>query len=210
MITSQKQIISQAAHDLRTQLGIVLLELGMVSDPRARNIENNITQMIGPVNRLVGVARLEEMDGSDVSTIDMHSVATEILKLLEGLIQDRNCNISLKAEGCAEFEGDIDSIRETVLNLIENAVKHSSPGARIQITCGPGGQIIVEDDGPGMPEEMCEFFSATSSGGSSRNAESGLGLTIIQRTAELHGGVIEIGRSSLGGACISMMIPGNR
>jgi len=46
------------AHNLRTQLGIVLLELGMVSDPRARNIENNINEMIGTVKRIFGLARL--------------------------------------------------------------------------------------------------------------------------------------------------------
>jgi signal transduction histidine kinase len=53
----------------------------------------------------------------------------------------------------AQFAGDASAIREALRNLVENAVRHTPPGTEVQITVGPAGSILVEDNGPGLVGE---------------------------------------------------------
>ena len=86
-------------------------------------------------------------------------------------------------------------------NLVENAAKHSPPGARIAVRCGPGAQLSVEDSGPGLDEaEKDRIFSAFGRGRKTPAEGYGLGLAIVRQVVELHRGRIVTGRSPLGGA----------
>ena len=85
-------------------------------------------------------------------------------------------------------------------NLIENAVKHTPPGTRIRIEVAKDASIIVEDSGPGVGAHPPEELQLPFRKGSASGDGAGLGLAIVRQAAELHGGRLDIGRSSLGGA----------
>jgi signal transduction histidine kinase len=91
-------------------------------------------------------------------------------------------------------------VREALVNLVENAVKHTPAGTAILVTAGPGRSASVEDAGPGLlPGRSEDLFRPFRRGnGSARGV--GLGLAIVRQAVELHGGSIEIRRSALGGA----------
>ena len=89
--------------------------------------------------------------------------------------------------------------------LIENAVKHSGPGRRIDVTIGTDGTLAVCDDGPGIPEAAREaamepFQRLDAARDPNRGGGSGLGLAIAADIARSHGGALRLGQSeALGG-----------
>ena len=99
--------------------------------------------------------------------------------------------------------GDADGLWRVVENLLENAARHGRPGGhvRLRVTAnGAGAEIVVEDDGPGIPfaerERVIRRFArgrGTAAGG------SGLGLAIVDAEARRHGGTLTLSSSELGG-----------
>jgi two-component system OmpR family sensor kinase len=82
------------------------------------------------------------------------------------------------------------------INLIENAVRHTPPGTRIQVWTGvAGGQatLVVEDNGPGVPPELAPtLFERFVRGAGDRGGSFGLGLAIVRAVAESHGGSVAL------------------
>jgi signal transduction histidine kinase len=100
--------------------------------------------------------------------------------------------------------GDPNAMLEAVQNLIENAVKHSPPGAKVEVTCGPGRGMTIEDSGPGLTDvDVDRLFEPFHRGKTSAEGV-GLGLAIVKAAVALHRGSIEVGQSVLGGARFSL------
>jgi signal transduction histidine kinase len=93
-------------------------------------------------------------------------------------------------------EGVRDDLHRMVLNLMENAVRHTPPGSRVHAAVGEreGGIVLtVEDDGPGVPEDLRErVFERFVRGEGDRGSSSGLGLSIVRAVAEAHGGSVTL------------------
>jgi CheY-like chemotaxis protein len=102
------------------------------------------------------------------------------------------------AMGDREIHGDPDRIRQIFVNLVMNAVKFTRPGGNIWVTARPEGamaRVEVRDDGAGIPPEFLPFlfdpFRQADQGSPSRSETGlGLGLALVQRLAELHGGYV--------------------
>jgi signal transduction histidine kinase len=203
---AQEHLIARAAHELRTPLAVMMLELANISDARARVLERDVADMSETVNRVLTLARLDVIGLENCRQIDMATIAAEAIERLKPWAATRGTAITLAINGPASFEGDAPSVREAIRNLIENAIKHTPAGATIHVGCGPGSSIIVEDNGPGISErEADEMFKPFKKGRPSYDGEgAGLGLTIVQHAVSLHKGTIEVGRSALGGARFSL------
>jgi signal transduction histidine kinase len=93
-------------------------------------------------------------------------------------------------------EGSRDELHRMALNLMENAVRHTPPGTRVHaaVRRADGEAVLtVEDDGPGVPEELRErVFERFVRGEGDRGSSSGLGLSIVRAVAESHGGRVEL------------------
>ena len=95
-------------------------------------------------------------------------------------------------------------IREAVRNLVENAVKHTPAGTRVRVEVRPDNTIVVEDSGPGLQSALtAQLFEPFRKGDASTEG-AGLGLAIVRRAAELHGGSVAVGPSTLGGAAFTL------
>jgi two-component system sensor histidine kinase TctE len=108
--------------------------------------------------------------------------------------------ISLQVNEPACAVGDRIAILESLRNLIENALRHTPSGTRVQVTVGPGGAMVVEDSGPGIGDENVADIVLPFRKGRASGEGSGLGLAIVRQAADLHGGTLGVGRSALGGA----------
>jgi len=113
---------------------------------------------------------------------------------------------------------DPDRIAEAVENLVGNAVKYTPAGGRIEVRAGREGAsvfVTVADSGPGLkPEDVARLYgrfqrlSAQPTGGESA---TGLGLSIVRKIADLHGGRIEVRETGpLGGAAFTLTLPGGQ
>jgi two-component system, OmpR family, sensor histidine kinase PrrB len=102
-----------------------------------------------------------------------------------------------------------DGLRLLVDNLLENAVRHGGRDVRATVAESDGGiRFTVDDDGPGVPpSERERIFERFARGMSSSAAGSGLGLALVRQQAVLHGGSVEVGDSTLGGARFTVFLP---
>jgi two-component system sensor histidine kinase QseC len=136
LVQSQKLFISRAAHELRTPLSIMLLELGKIADPRARRVAADVVDMSNTVTRLLQLARIDAM--TEIADVNLAEFTRQALDKLAPLAQERDIEIDLKVLSTQTFKGDATSIYEALRNLVENAIKHTPLGSKIGITVGPG------------------------------------------------------------------------
>jgi signal transduction histidine kinase len=160
------------------------------------------------INRLLLLARFDTMHQPNLRDIDLSSLVKDTVDQLETWSAARDQTIDVcHREPCLMLRADPVAVREALRNLVENAVTHTPPGTKIRVSVGPGATITVEDGGPGLPEDSSiDLFEPFRKGKSSTEG-AGLGLTIVRRAIELHGGSIETGRSALGGAMFIWRFP---
>ncbi len=109
---------------------------------------------------------------------------------------------------------DVDpgKVERVVENLLVNAARHTPPGTAVQVEISAqadGVVVVVEDDGPGVPDELKEaLFEPFRQGEDSSGHGMGIGLSLVQRFAELHGGTASIEDAETGGARFVVTLPG--
>jgi len=208
----RREIIANVSHDLRTPLTSLhgFLETlthkrDLSEAERERYLATALAQS-GKVSQLAHelfeLARIEH----DASTLErepfslgdlVHDVVQE-LGLLAVAKEQR-----LTAEVPASLPHAVGSVRlidRALTNLIGNAIQHTPVGGEITVTLRDVGhvvEIVVRDDGPGIPPEVREAMLGSPPGGG-RVAGTGLGLQIVRRILELHGGRIELDHSPRG------------
>jgi signal transduction histidine kinase len=204
LVQSQKIFIASAAHELRTPLAVMTLELERIDHPRARRLDADVAGMLASVNRLILLARLESLQAPELVDLDLEAIARETIDRVQTWVTTRDHKIDVGLKDPSKIRGDAVAVREALSNLVDNAVKHTPAGASILVTVGPEGTITVEDSGPGLaPEVSDHLFQPFCKG--SRSAEgAGLGLAIVRQVVELHRGSIQVGRSPLGGAMFKL------
>jgi signal transduction histidine kinase len=202
LLKAQDRMVAQVAHELRSRLAIVLLELNKISDARARVLETDVAEMSSTLYRLMTIARLET--SRDVSRhaqmIDMVSIADKVVSRLLPLAEKRLCKLSRIVDRPEPFFGNHSAVLEAVQNVIENAIKHGPEGNHVRVTCGPGRVIKIDDSGPGLNVDDAERLFQPFERGETGADGSGLGLAIVKIAVDLHLGSIKVGQSPLGGA----------
>jgi signal transduction histidine kinase len=118
-----------------------------------------------------------------------------------------------KHAGCAAFVCDRGQVIQLVKNLLLNALKYTPPGGFVDVDCHREPGVIalsVSDDGPGVrPEEREAIFRDGVRGSASNETSgSGVGLTVVKRIVDAHGGSVSVDRSELGGAHFMVRLPG--
>ena len=204
LVQSEKIFISSAAHELRTPLAVMLLELEKIDHPCARRLEADVKGMAECVNQLVLLARLETVQPPDLVELDLAAVAGEAIDRLRAWVAARNHKIDVRLRDPGKLRGDPVAVREALCNLVENAVKHTPAGTSIFVTVGPDSTITVEDSGPGLASETSDRLFQPFRKGNPSTEGAGLGLAIVRQAVELHRGSIQVGRSSLGGAMFKL------
>ena len=124
--------------------------------------------------------------------MDLSSVVTDAAAELEPVAGGHE--ISVDAPAGVVVNGVRDELHRLVLNLMENALRHTDPGTAVEATVERrDGTVVlaVEDDGPGIPDELREkVFERFFRGSSDRGGSSGLGLSIVRAVADSHHGTV--------------------
>ncbi|MCF6198314.1 MAG: HAMP domain-containing histidine kinase [Hyphomicrobiaceae bacterium] len=203
-LSSQQLFFSEAVHELRTPLAVMILEMNKIPGPRARRVEGDIELMTDIVNRLLGLVSMDAMKKVNLTTINLVEVVTEVSNHLDPLVQKKQCTLLLRDKMPDTFEGERSFVRDAIVNLLENAIKHSPQGAKIIATCGPGHCVTIEDNGPGFPSKDFEKYFSPFYQGNTLVEGVGLGLAIAKKSAEFSGGHVQIGTSRMGGALVQI------
>jgi signal transduction histidine kinase len=203
-------LIGAISHDLKTYLTRMRLRAEGVAEPerRVRLIED-LDAMGALIETALGYARgtAAEVGRAPVDLADI--VAVEVA---EHAAQGAAISLSGDDVQDATVAGDAVALRRVVANLIGNAVKFGRASVAVAVRrTGTACQIVVEDDGPGIPEaERSAVFSPyyrVERSRSRRTGGTGLGLAIARQIAEAHGGTIVAEAAALGGARLVVTLP---
>jgi signal transduction histidine kinase len=221
LISSQKRLLADISHELRSPLArlSVALELARKnSSGKAVPALDRIEQEAERVNKLVGqllaLTRLE----SGAERVPPETVALE--ELLQQIIDDaafeaRPLDKEVKAlhmEKC-RVQGSPELLHSAIENVIRNAVRHTAPGTAVEVSLEwrmETAILTVRDHGPGVPEpelqHIFEPFYRVSEARERSSGGVGLGLSIAERTAKLHGGSIRA-ENTADGLLVTIELP---
>lgn len=215
----QRQFVSDASHELRSPLTAIRGQLEVLArndSPSAedvRRVEAMTMKEMGRVERLVddllALARLDEGTG-----LELHEVQVAIFL---GALATAESNETTEAEelGGGTIRVDPDLLAQVIRNLLSNAHRHAGPGGRVALSARAEGErliVTVDDDGPGIPlaerERVFDRFYRSEVARDGASGGTGLGLGIARSILARHGGRIWIEDSPLGGARVSIALPG--
>jgi two-component system OmpR family sensor kinase len=204
-LARQREFVADASHELRTPLTSVLANLELLEetlDGEQREAAASALRSSRRMRRLVAdLLLLARADAGRAPAqqhpVDLSEVVAAAASELEPVAGDHEISVSAMGGG-ADFEilGVQDELHRLVLNLMENALRHTDPGTAVEASVErSNGHVVlaVEDDGPGIPPELHEkvfdrFFRAHGD----RSGSSGLGLSIVKAVAESHHGAVTL------------------
>jgi signal transduction histidine kinase len=217
-VEATRRFAADAGHELRTPLTSIQARLDALArhpdeppERRARMAAEALEQQRRLVALLDGLQALARGDAApELRSLDLADVADAAL----AAARDRHPDVEWRAEipeGRVEVAGWEPGLRSLIDNLLENAARHGG-GGRVAVTVR-AGELAVEDDGPGVPEEdrarIFEPFARLGEGAAGEGTDgSGLGLALVAQQARHHGATVEVERSrALGGARFAVRFP---
>ncbi len=221
VFAEQARFTSDAAHELRTPVSIILAQSQLaLARPRgeqeyreAIEISRRAAQrMHGLIESLLQLAVMEAGAPLEPEPCDLSRITAETLRLMQALAEEKGSHLEadLKAAPC---NGNAVQLAQVVTNLVANAVKFCRPAARIRVSTGSeGGQafVIVQDEGPGIEPadlpHLFERFYRTDRSRSRASGGAGLGLAICKRIADAHGGSLEVESSPGAGSTFTLRL----
>jgi two-component system OmpR family sensor kinase len=200
MLERQREFVADASHELRTPLTSVLANLELLTEElggEQAETADAALRSTRRMRRLVGdlllLARADARRVQPHRPTDLADVLIEAAAEL-GPMSERH-QLSIHPEP-AVVEGVRDELHRLVLNLLENAVRHTPPGTRVEAsTEARDGEavLIVQDSGPGIPPDLGKrVFERFVRGGRDGAKGSGLGLAIVRSVAQSHRGSVDL------------------
>jgi two-component system, OmpR family, sensor kinase len=199
-LARQRQFVADASHELRTPLTSILANLELLADvldgergEAARSALRSSQRMRRLVGDLLLLARADSKRTLPRAATDVGQVLVDVAAELGPVAHEHELSVDARP---AVVDGSRDELHRMVLNLMENAIRHTPPGSRVHGAVGRReGEVVltVEDDGPGVPEDLRDqVFERFVRGDGDRGSSSGLGLSIVRAVAESHGGSVTL------------------
>ncbi|QIE42860.1 sensor histidine kinase [Rhodobacteraceae bacterium SC52] len=220
-LARSEDFIAEAAHRVRTPLAIVRTKAEIIqrsvtkAENRAalREMIHAIDDSSRTAGQLLDHAMVAfRLDNLAQETIDLSALVQDSVERLRPISEIKDITLMVTASDAATIKGDSILLQSALHNLLDNAVKYSPAGSRVEVAlrCGDfGPRIDVRDTGAGFADLDLERLTGRFERGtnSSGIVGSGLGLTIAKDVIEAHGGQLRIGNNPKGGACASLLFP---
>ncbi len=235
-MVAQRQLLADVSHQLRSPLTVMrghleVMTRGPLIDPaelRATTamVVEVLDHMRSMVEQLLLLGRSLEVDFADVVPVDLRSLVVDVAVSAE-VLAPRVWSVGPIPD--VVLHADLDKVRGALLNLVDNAVKATTPAdticlsARLSVAppasladgaarapAGPAGwvEIVVEDTGPGIAvEQRAAAMARFSRGPANYEHGTGLGLAIVAAVAKAHGGTVVLDDSPLGGLRAGLCLP---
>ena len=221
---AQQRFVADAAHELRSPLAALKLQLQGLRraedtegrDRAMQRLEGGIDRATRLIEQLLVLARQQarQAEGTAAVALDLVALAQQGVAESVAVAQSRSQDLGLSGLGVAPVRGHADALSLLLRNLIENAIKYTPAGGRIDVSVTPGAAagtvtLAVEDSGPGIPaDERVRVLDRFVRLPDAPSTGSGLGLAIAQAVAQLHGTALSLDDSpTLGGLRVRLTLP---
>ncbi|MBS2029487.1 MAG: HAMP domain-containing protein [Deltaproteobacteria bacterium] len=215
-IAAWQEVARRLAHEVKNPLTPIRMSVETLQQAFAKKrpdfpeiFDESSKAIVEEVDRLKRIidefSRFARLPRPNLDKIDINDLVTQVLALYAG----SKMQLDREAGAIPAVRADRDQLTQVLVNLLQNAEQAMPEGGRCTVRTGllPSGEVALEvaDGGPGIAEadrnKVFEPYFTTKSGG------SGLGLAIVQRIVSEHGGRIEVGASSHGGASFKVVLP---
>ncbi len=217
------RLAAQITHEIRNPLSSIGLniellgdDVGALPEDRQAEVQSILDAVLSEVRRLAeiteGYLRFARLPTAPKQHKDVGDLCADLVAFFQSEASARGVNVELHVDDVVPAVViDSDRLRQALLNLLRNAVDAAGSGGTVRISARAdsahhdGVCVVVEDNGPGIPEPDREhifspFFTTKSEG-------TGLGLVVAREIVREHGGDLTVGTSSLGGAAFMLRLP---
>jgi signal transduction histidine kinase len=222
LLESQKNLLHSVSHELRTPIARLEFALELLTDPggapaagdprlakRIAAMHGDLAELNELVNELLSMSKLDNATEPQRALFEVEPVLRECLEAL----YPRPATLQVELGALlGSVDGDRRLLARAVGNLLRNAQKYAVQTVALSARRDGGLlEILVEDDGPGIPEEererIFEPFYRLDRSRDRATGGFGLGLSIAHKAVRLHGGTLRVERSPLGGARFAISLP---
>jgi signal transduction histidine kinase len=224
--TSQREFVTNAAHELKTPIAVVksTLQLALQSPRTVAEYQRELQNALEDVARLetlthsmLRLARAEQLQAGqrlDLPTLDLAASCEASAERWRPIADAKCVVIEVESEGAPQVKGDPDDLETIWNNLLDNAIRYSPPGGKVRVSIARNNgnaHIEVEDQGPGIREQdLQNIFDRFHRSDVSRSRETGgygLGLAISKAMVEAYGGSIDAKTRSGSGTTFYVKLP---
>ncbi len=219
-LENEHRFTSDAAHELRTPLAILKVQAQVAQAARndlervdaIENILKGVDRATSLVEQLLTMARLDpKSNKNEFESVDLVSVAARVISEFAQIALDKDIDLGLEDDCSGTLPGYPDALGVLLRNLVDNALKYTPSGGRVDVAVRQtklGIKLSVTDSGPGIVPELQDrvfdrFYRITGN----QAVGCGLGLSIVQRIAELHQAHIAIDQDMLPGFRVTVTFP---
>jgi two-component system sensor kinase ParS len=215
LIAAQRELTNAVSHEFRTPIARLAFELDLVADAtdertRGRHLGEmraDLQELEDMVSELLTYARLEHPEVSVAAvSVDAQSWLESVLGAVALEAEAKGVACTVTANGLISVTLEPRFMARAVINLLRNAIRYARKSVEVGVERSEGGgfRLVVDDDGPGIPESdrlrIFEPFTRLDESRARLTGGFGLGLAIVRRIAQWHRGTVEVRESPLGGA----------
>jgi len=221
-LVQERRFTSDAAHELRTPLGLMRLQVEALNraatvtereEAQARLLRG-VDRLSRTVTQMLQLARLEQAPGAlPLSMLDLKATVVAQIAELAPIALEKNQELGLDGPaGPCLLQGQAEALAVMLRNLLDNAIRYTPRGGRIDVSIqadGPHWLLVIEDNGPGIPEGLRQrvwerFFRPPGLD----EPGSGLGLSIVRQVLDLHRGKASLATGADGrGLRVEIQLP---
>ncbi len=213
---NRQEFTANVSHELKTPLQSIigsaeLLETGLVKDEDKGkfigNIRKEASRLVNLINDIIRLSQLDENNEVATESVELMSVANEVVEVLTALASKKNVNLSVEGEPC-NISGVRRYVYEIVYNLCDNAIRYNVDGGKVTIRISKESghaEISVSDTGIGIAPEhqgrIFERFYRVDKSHSKETGGTGLGLSIVKHAVQFHNAKVtlnsEVGKGTI-------------
>lgn len=222
-VSDKRRLVADASHELQTPLAVMRAELDVSlasgdltpeSVEVLESVREEADRMARIVRNLLALSRFDEGTMRVLEQpLDLHDLALETCDAMGALARERGVTVTVTG-GSAPVLADPEYMRMVLVNLVENAIKYSGEGGRVDVAtriAGARAVITVADRGPGIPVDaqahIFDRFYRVDGSRSKDSGGSGLGLAITREIVEAHGGTISLESRVGTGSTFTVTLP---
>lgn len=218
----RRDFVANVSHELKTPVGAMSLlaeTLSEAGDPEvvarlAGRLRDEALRLSAIVDDLLELSRVEAA-GGESAVVELGDVVDRARERVAETARQRGVDIEIRpVPACARVRGERAQLVSAVFNLLDNAVKYSGEGSRVEVRVAVGGgrvAVAVQDQGIGIPasarERIFERFYRVDRARSRATGGTGLGLSIVRHVVTGHGGEVTVSSREGEGSTFAIVLP---